>query len=304
MATIGDTLRRERLRRGLDLDQVSRQTKISLKFLESIEAEKFDQLPGGVFTKSFVRQYARTLGLDEEEIGAELQPFLQNQSEPALSKHYTPVRENHFPSGPSWSGVAERLQPTSSFPAFIMVVVVMLACSGIYAWWQNAKTGDTTTRPASAVTSRKAPETLSGAVMASTPATGSSPSDESSPAASESAPASESKAAAEVPSPAADPQAFPVNVELATIGNNAAWISVTSDGKRVFAGVLKNESKKVEAFKKIRISTGSAGALSVSLNGKSIGPIGNLGQTRTVELTADGFQIISSKPAPAIWDPL
>ena len=59
---IGETLRRERLKRNLDFEQISRELKISRRFLEAIENDQFDKLPGGVFAKSFVRQYARLLG--------------------------------------------------------------------------------------------------------------------------------------------------------------------------------------------------------------------------------------------------
>src|SRR5271168_1160308 len=76
MTSIGDTLRRERVRRNLELDQVSRELKISPRFLEAIEEENFDRLPAGVFAKSFVRQYARMLGLDQEEAANEVQRAL------------------------------------------------------------------------------------------------------------------------------------------------------------------------------------------------------------------------------------
>ena len=66
MTSIGETLRRERVKRNLDLDRISNELKISSRLLEAIEAERFDKLPGGVFVKSFVRQYARLLELDEE----------------------------------------------------------------------------------------------------------------------------------------------------------------------------------------------------------------------------------------------
>ena len=80
MTSIGDTLRRERLRRGLDLDKVAAETKIGRHQLEAIEANQFDRLPGGVFARSFIRQYARLLELDDEEIIAELK---QQFDEPA-----------------------------------------------------------------------------------------------------------------------------------------------------------------------------------------------------------------------------
>src|ERR1035441_6582593 len=73
MILVGETLRRERLNRHLDLQEISRELKISTRFLQAIENDQYDKLPGGVFAKSFVRQYARLLGLDEEEIAARMQ---------------------------------------------------------------------------------------------------------------------------------------------------------------------------------------------------------------------------------------
>ena len=67
MTSVGETLRRERLRTGLDLHKVAEDTKISVRMLELIEADQFDKLPGGVFARSFVGQYARALGLDADD---------------------------------------------------------------------------------------------------------------------------------------------------------------------------------------------------------------------------------------------
>src|SRR2546425_11722106 len=78
MTSVGETLRRERLRRHMELAQISDELKISTRMLEAIEEEKFERLPGGIITKSFVRQYARVLGLDEEEIAAEVQRLMES----------------------------------------------------------------------------------------------------------------------------------------------------------------------------------------------------------------------------------
>ena len=73
MTPVGETLRRERLKRNLELEEISRELKISTRFLQAIENDQYDKLPGGVFAKSFVRQYARLLGLDEEDIAGQVQ---------------------------------------------------------------------------------------------------------------------------------------------------------------------------------------------------------------------------------------
>lgn len=54
-----------RKERGISLAAIESSTNISLRFLEVIEAEDFDKLPGGVYTTSYLRQYARATGLDE-----------------------------------------------------------------------------------------------------------------------------------------------------------------------------------------------------------------------------------------------
>ena len=61
-------LAKARERRGLSLKQISDSTKIAIRFLQSIESEEFDQLPGGIFSTSYIRQYARQIGMEEARI--------------------------------------------------------------------------------------------------------------------------------------------------------------------------------------------------------------------------------------------
>jgi len=67
VGAFGEKLRKQREQRGLALEAISNTTKISPRMLRALEEEHFDQLPGGVFNKGFVRAYARQVGLDEEE---------------------------------------------------------------------------------------------------------------------------------------------------------------------------------------------------------------------------------------------
>src|ERR1700681_4867511 len=69
--TFGDNLKREREMRGVSLDEISAATRIATRFLQAIENEQWDVLPGGVFNRGFVRAVAHYLGLDEESIMAE-----------------------------------------------------------------------------------------------------------------------------------------------------------------------------------------------------------------------------------------
>ena len=77
METLGGFFQHARKRQGLSLDQIASQTRIQQQPLQALEEEDFASLPAKVFTKGFVRSYARSLGLDEEEA---LQLFLTSSS--------------------------------------------------------------------------------------------------------------------------------------------------------------------------------------------------------------------------------
>jgi len=66
--SFGNWLRRERELRQVSLRDISDETKISIRYLEALEEDRFDILPGSVFAKGFLRQYARYVGLDGDEV--------------------------------------------------------------------------------------------------------------------------------------------------------------------------------------------------------------------------------------------
>lgn len=66
----GAALRRARMRRGVELDQVADVTKISVRFLNCLEAEAFEELPALVYVRGFVTAYARAIGLDTRRVVA------------------------------------------------------------------------------------------------------------------------------------------------------------------------------------------------------------------------------------------
>ncbi len=93
MASFGENLKRERELRGVSLRDMADATKIGLRFLDALEKGRVDQLPGGLFPRAFVRQYAKHLGLDAEKVVAE---FLYEHGESGLPEKPPPPR----PSGP------------------------------------------------------------------------------------------------------------------------------------------------------------------------------------------------------------
>jgi cytoskeletal protein RodZ len=294
MSSVGETLRRERLRKDMSLEQISRETKISARLLEAIENDHFELLPGGVFAKSFVRQYARFLGLDEEELAGavekainpagDLPSFTGAPQEPAFK--VPPVTE--------WEGAGR--SNSSVLPALALVVAVMLVCSVVYAWWQRSRRPAPVTPAVAAA--QKAPATVpkpAEPVPAPVlPAVANNPETAPKTEVNTSAPPPEAVAApVESDNPAA-------TLHVSLTADEDAWVQVWADGKSVISGLLKpNAVKTAAAVETLRIRTGNAGSLQVTVNGTPAGSLGPKGQIRVVEVTREGVHILPPPPKPA-----
>ena len=128
MGAFGDRLRREREMRGITLDEITESTKISRRHLEALEGEHFDQLPGGVFNKGFVRAYARFLGIDEDRAVAEYSAASNEQPEPEnkfpLEIHEQPNRE---------------LNPRRSKLPLVFAIAALVGVLVGYGFWIKSK---------------------------------------------------------------------------------------------------------------------------------------------------------------------
>jgi cytoskeleton protein RodZ len=326
MTAIGETLRRERLRRNLDLQQISQELKISPRFLDAIEAEQFNKLPGGVFAKSFVRQYARLMGLDEEEMAAEVQRILEPAPEPVPQAPaiLAPAPYAQLPRMHAWESVGDgkRFRWSSPLASLALVVAAILISSGIYTWWQGrrsavvpAESATTVAAPAPAAQTPPVQSATAAAPKAATPVT---PPAAVQPGASGSAdrgapelvsPAVGSQSAAIAPASlqggagavAGDPNA-PVQVQLTA--EEPVWVRVRSGGKYLFSGTLEaNQTRTVDGAGTVELLLGNAGGMQITLNGKPIGSVGPKGQVRTVQLTPGGFRIVPPTPSVPL-DPL
>ena len=320
MTSIGEILRRERMKRNLELGQIAQELKISSRFLEAIEAGELDKLPGGVFTKSFTIQYARLLGLDEEKIAGELQRTLDPHPEvPAAVEASKPADAAiRVPRVEEWETVGEsRFRwSSSSLSAAALVVVVMLLCSGLYAlyaWWQRAHrpVAAHQSPPVAAVQPAPPPapvqQSPSPEVQPSTAPTGTQPpSGTPAPGPSTGRPAPPGPEGAP-PVPMAGASASHPNaaVRVELTADEPVWVLVRSDGKYFFSGTLgAKESRAFEAASTVLLRLGNAGGVTITLNGKPVGPVGPKGQVRTVQFTSGGFEIVAVPKPPVPLDPL
>lgn len=79
-SSIGQFLRQERERRGLTVEQVASATKIGIKYLHALEADRYEELPAKPFIRGFVASYARFVGLDAREILTQFGDFIEQKS--------------------------------------------------------------------------------------------------------------------------------------------------------------------------------------------------------------------------------
>ncbi len=104
MATgIGETLREARNRRKLDLSEVEAAIKIRVRYLQALENEEWDALPGGAYTRGFIRTYAAYLGLDGERLGDDYRRDVEPLGE-RVPKRVEPVPTGARNSGSRISG--------------------------------------------------------------------------------------------------------------------------------------------------------------------------------------------------------
>jgi cytoskeleton protein RodZ len=117
----GELLKRERELREVTLAEITSATRIGSRFLQALENEDWDKLPGGVFNRGFVRSIARYLGLDEEAFLAEYDLAHGTQLPPPAEK-----QEERIPSPPRWLPFA-----------LIIGALVLLICliyAGVLGW--------------------------------------------------------------------------------------------------------------------------------------------------------------------------
>jgi len=92
------SLEQIRRRKGLSLQQIAESTKISVFFLQAIENEQFGKLPGGLFNRSYIRQYAAAVGTSDDRL---LDAYASYEADLLAKEQATNVHRSR-PSGLRW----------------------------------------------------------------------------------------------------------------------------------------------------------------------------------------------------------
>ena len=136
MAHLGERLRQQRLAKGVSLQHIAENTRIGVRYLEALEAGDFKQLPGAIFARSFVRQYADIVGANASGIEAELQQIFPSEEifPPAAAFQSSTLRASLqsdtllAANGPVW----RRLPLTA-----ISLSTALVVSSLLYVGWQR-----------------------------------------------------------------------------------------------------------------------------------------------------------------------
>lgn len=247
---IGDLLRRERERQNLSIKDIEKATSIRALYIDAIEKGEHKTLPGEVYAKGFVRNYANYLKLNANEIvnafneemhpQEELHEAAESSSAEEARQVQSVERNREEYRGPKITSLESYPMEKSSHGVrnalMVAVAVFAVALVALIAFGGDEEP--------SAPAPRAKTQTQQG-----------------------------QKQTEAAPKPAAD------GVEVKLSFTDRCWTEVVVDGKTEFEGTA--EKGKVLTLKgkdKVRITAGNAGALNYSLNGKDMGAIGQKGE--------------------------
>ena len=247
---IGDLLRRERERQNLSIKDIEKATSIRALYIDAIEKGEYKTLPGEVYAKGFVRNYANYLKLNANEIvnafneemhpQEELQDAAGSSSAEEARQEQSAERNREEYRGPKITSLESYPMEKKSHGVrnalMVAATVFVVAFAALIAFG-----GD---EDPSAPAPRAKTQTQQG-----------------------------QKQTEAAPKPAAD------GVEMKLSFTDRCWTEVVVDGKTEFEGTA--EKGKVLTLKgkdKVHITAGNAGALHYSLNGKDMGAIGQKGE--------------------------
>lgn len=260
--------------RGVSQEEIAAATRISTRFLEALETEQWDRLPGGVFNRGFVRAVARFLGLDEENLVSDYVLATSERSGVAI-----------------WSEEAVARKPARRLLALLIGLATLTVVSG-GSWysWHRYKSGRSAASSPQAATasSRPAPTAPSSPANAPTP-----PGGTSAPASIPPAPPGSSGFPTSGRLSASAPAALQLRVEAV----KTAAVSVLADGKPAYESILAaGQSQTFLAQQEFRLSTSNAGALLLELNGQTLAPLGPPGHPGKITLTRQNLKPAAGGP--------
>jgi cytoskeletal protein RodZ len=262
MGDFGGTLKSARERKGIQLRQIANATKISMGALESLEKNDFSRLPGGIFSRSFVRAYAQEVGLDPDETVSD---FLKETGE--TFQPPSQIVEENAPIMPEHTDPGLDMQPSLA-PKLVKLafIAIPLVAAIVYFAMKEAATGPAAPVAVGEQAQPQQPQQAPPETAAAAPAA----------------------AAATGPIPDLAPGE---TMRMVLEPTGECWVSLTVDGTvRISRLMAAGERETHEIREGAELNLGSAGAMSFTINGRRSKPIGEPGAVETLRITRANFK--------------
>jgi len=324
LPSFGEKLKLEREKRKITLEEISVSTKIGTRMLQALEENKFNQLPGGIFNKGFVRAYSRCIGLDEDQTVAD---YLKASGDvPSVSAEIAAHedelhrRDDRDDGNDRGKARVSRLDASSDSPAHqipwgLLAAILLLVALALLLWIRREhahKKEALRTAPASAeaqssgtqlsgkhLSANNADAGSASSVLATTAPSTAYPAQPNEPKsaakAATSAAIAVKNAATTGPSVPAGEVAGMFTVVVQT--REESWISITTDGKSVGSELLSVGSQRVaRGRKEIIVKAGNVGGVDFLFNGKKLDIGGEFGEVKTVTFGPQGVVPTAAVP--------
>ncbi len=286
MPSFGEKLKQEREKRKITLEQISDSTKIGTRMLRALEEDKFNQLPGGIFNKGFVRAYSRCVGLDEDQTVAEYLLASGDAPPPKteIGGHEDGERKNEARENEqnirrleAISDTPARQLPWGLFAALLLVLALALS------FWSHRE------RERARQSIRPTPTTaIAPSPGAAGSVAGAAPTVESAPSV-----APKTSPDLNAASPAAIPDEFTVVIHA----REDSWVTITADGKTSPSELLAAGSERsIQGRREIIVRAGNSGGIDFRFNGKKVDTGGTSGEVKSVTFGPGGM--LPSAPSP------
>jgi cytoskeleton protein RodZ len=281
LPSFGAKLKLAREKRAITLEQISISTKIGTRMLQALEADNFDQLPGGIFNKGFVRAYAKHVGLDEEQTLADYLVASGETVTPTRgAAHDADVVEDHDEKAPPWR------TPLGWLAAGLLIVAL-----GLTLWTRRQHNNNgSSPQPAPPPKSSNANQKPDSSPVSS----GLSPKVTAAPAQSSATPPLQT-------TPADSNKVIPVDkaggFTIVILASEESWVSIqVDDGPSVEDNLMPATQRVILGRKQVVIKAGNVGGLDFVFNGKKLPPQGDYGEVKTLAFGVTGLQPKSAAP--------
>ncbi len=271
--SFGARLRDARERRGVSLRQIADATKISVAVLEALERNDISKLPGGIFGRAFVRNYAIEVGLDPEATIVDFITQFPNDS----------VVAGHPTSDQVEDNVAVESERRTAGTFLWLVVVSVPIVAGLLYFATIGR------RAASEPVRSAAGSSPSELVAAAPPPAPVLEPPAALPAAAAPLPVGVPSAAAAPPAAAASPAGDQLTITLTA--KRPCWVSATVDGQKSLERLLQpGEQQIVTVRREMVLTVGDASAIAVQFNGADGRALGNAGEVVTARFNLMNYK--------------